>query len=41
VIVRVVSARDDYGAALRARFGQAVKAVRVGTRHECEFDPFY
>jgi hypothetical protein len=35
VIVQVVSARDDYAAVLRERFGPAVKAVRVGTRHEC------
>jgi hypothetical protein len=40
LIVEVVSARDDYARALRTLYGSAVKAVRVGTRHECVPDPF-
>jgi hypothetical protein len=40
VIVEVVSARDDYAAVLREHFGPAVKAVRVGTRHECTLPAF-
>ena len=35
VIVQVVTPRDDYAAVLRALYGPAVMAVRVGTRHEC------
>ena len=35
VIVQVVTPRDDFAAVLRALYGPAVKAVRVGMRHEC------
>ncbi len=40
VIVELVSARDDYAAVLRELYGPAVKAVRVGRRHECVPPPF-
>ena len=40
VIVEVVTAREDYAAALRELYGPAVKAVRTGTRPECVPDPF-
>jgi hypothetical protein len=35
IVVEVVTARDDYAAVLRRRFGAAVRAVLVGRRHEC------
>jgi hypothetical protein len=35
IVVEVVTARDDYAAVLRSRFGPAVRAVLVGRRHEC------